>query len=351
LIIACPECTGPFELADGNIAPLVQIECPTCNFRMILDFEAANDTSLREDGMALAQGFRDAGSYRQAVGAGQVVYAPPGGPRPELRAVPAQPAAQPVAQPVEQPIAKPTVVQQPKPVQPTLERPPVRQPQVEPPAERPPVRQPVAQPVQPVIEQPVAAQPIVEQPPLDKPPVRLTPSATPQPDRPRSRPTLIAHTPPPPQPVVAQPVVQSQPVELEAPVDVDVELDVDEPEVEIDSPPVAEARPEPARPEPPRPELELPSKPQALEPDDVVEPDKPKRSAARMVFTTLLLVILAAIFVAMAWSLATTGHPYQKILDVTGLEIPGLTPANKAGDKADGKADEKADKSDEQADG
>src|SRR5690606_3183682 len=76
VIIACPECTNPFEIADGHIAPLVQIECPTCNFRMILDFEAANDASLREEGMGMAQGFRDAASYRQAVGAGQIGYSP-----------------------------------------------------------------------------------------------------------------------------------------------------------------------------------------------------------------------------------------------------------------------------------
>ncbi|HLT38894.1 MAG TPA: hypothetical protein VK034_21550, partial [Enhygromyxa sp.] len=169
MIIACPECTNPFEIADGHIAPLVQIECPTCNFRMILDFEAANDASLREEGMGMAQGFRDAASYRQAVGAGQIGYSPstspaqPAAERPSLRAVPDQPAPQPVAQP------------------------PIRQPRVEPPVEKPPIRQPVAQPVaeqpvaeQPVAEQPVVAQPVAEQPVLDKPPVRHPP-ATPQP--------------------------------------------------------------------------------------------------------------------------------------------------------------------------
>ena len=48
MIIACPECTSPFQVVDDQIAALVQVECPTCNFRMILDFEAANDASLRE---------------------------------------------------------------------------------------------------------------------------------------------------------------------------------------------------------------------------------------------------------------------------------------------------------------
>jgi hypothetical protein len=70
LIIACPECTSPFQVLDGQIAALLQIECPTCTFRMILDFQAANDASLREAGMGMAQGFRDEAAYRQAVGAG-----------------------------------------------------------------------------------------------------------------------------------------------------------------------------------------------------------------------------------------------------------------------------------------
>ena len=89
MIIACPECTSPFQVVDGQIAALVQVECPTCAFRMILDFEAANDASLREAGMQMTQGFRDETAYRQAVGAGQVTYdagqaqaRPPGGARP-----------------------------------------------------------------------------------------------------------------------------------------------------------------------------------------------------------------------------------------------------------------------------
>ena len=53
MIIACPECSSPFQVVDGQIAALVQVECPTCSFRMILDFEAANDASLIEDGMAV----------------------------------------------------------------------------------------------------------------------------------------------------------------------------------------------------------------------------------------------------------------------------------------------------------
>ncbi|MEM6996666.1 MAG: hypothetical protein AAF721_39545 [Myxococcota bacterium] len=67
MIIACPECSGPFEVADGQIAALVQVECPHCQFAMILDFAAANDPSLVEAGMKMASGFRSAGDYRAAV--------------------------------------------------------------------------------------------------------------------------------------------------------------------------------------------------------------------------------------------------------------------------------------------
>ncbi|WP_219906721.1 zinc-ribbon domain-containing protein, partial [Enhygromyxa salina] len=103
MIIACPECTSPFQVADGQIAALVQVECPTCSFRMILDFEAANDASLREAGMQMAQGFHDEASYRQAVGAGEVSYAEP---KPGLRAVP-EPTPAPKPAPTPRPAAAP----------------------------------------------------------------------------------------------------------------------------------------------------------------------------------------------------------------------------------------------------
>src|SRR5688572_9890512 len=66
MIIACPECSGPFEIPDDQIAALVQIECPHCSFRMILDFAAANDPALVEEGMRMASGFRSASDYRAA---------------------------------------------------------------------------------------------------------------------------------------------------------------------------------------------------------------------------------------------------------------------------------------------
>ncbi|MBL4683521.1 MAG: hypothetical protein JKY37_02940, partial [Nannocystaceae bacterium] len=67
MIIACPECSHPFEVLDGQIAALVQLACPHCTFAMILDFAAANDPSLVEAGMKMASGFRSAVDYRMAV--------------------------------------------------------------------------------------------------------------------------------------------------------------------------------------------------------------------------------------------------------------------------------------------
>ncbi len=64
MIISCPECAGPFEVPDEQIAALVQVQCPHCAFRMILDFAAANDPGLVEQGMKMASGFRSAADYR-----------------------------------------------------------------------------------------------------------------------------------------------------------------------------------------------------------------------------------------------------------------------------------------------
>ncbi|MBK6916199.1 MAG: hypothetical protein IPH07_02250 [Deltaproteobacteria bacterium] len=104
MIIACPECVGPFELRDGDIAELVQLECPHCRFRMIFDFAAANDASLREPGMRMASGYRSVADYRSAV-AQPHVHAVPDVAEPEV-AAPAAEVAVAVAA-VEAPIATP----------------------------------------------------------------------------------------------------------------------------------------------------------------------------------------------------------------------------------------------------
>jgi len=63
MFIVCPSCSGPYSIAANQIAPLVQVACPHCEYRVILDFEAANDPSLREPGHQFAQGYESAEAY------------------------------------------------------------------------------------------------------------------------------------------------------------------------------------------------------------------------------------------------------------------------------------------------
>ena len=65
MIIACPSCHGPFEIPNGQIAPLVQVDCPNCGVRNIFDFAAANDPSLIEEAHGRAAGFLSADAYHQ----------------------------------------------------------------------------------------------------------------------------------------------------------------------------------------------------------------------------------------------------------------------------------------------
>jgi predicted Zn finger-like uncharacterized protein len=63
MFIVCPSCSGPYSIPADQIAPLVQVACPHCEHRIILDFEAANDPSLREPGHQFAQGYESAEAY------------------------------------------------------------------------------------------------------------------------------------------------------------------------------------------------------------------------------------------------------------------------------------------------
>ncbi|RMG97532.1 MAG: hypothetical protein D6705_08500, partial [Deltaproteobacteria bacterium] len=128
MIVVCPTCEGPFEVEDGAIAPLVQVACPHCEFRMILDFEAANDPSLVEDGMGRALGYRTAEAYRAAVGAGVVAASEPAA-RPKPRLVAEPPPPEPPSAPAEAPAPSA------EPSAPPAEKPPAA---AEPPARRPP---------------------------------------------------------------------------------------------------------------------------------------------------------------------------------------------------------------------
>lgn len=107
MFVLCPSCAGPFRIPADQIAPLVQIACPHCEFRMILDFEAANEPSLADPGQLFAQGFESAEAYfsvyshvgPQSDITPRKVEAPPARPveveAPAAKAPPTSPAATP----------------------------------------------------------------------------------------------------------------------------------------------------------------------------------------------------------------------------------------------------------------
>ncbi len=340
MIIACPECTSPFQVLDGQIAALVQIECPTCTFRMILDFEAANDASLREEGMGYAQGFRDEASYRQAVGAGTISYTAsepraPAAAKPELRAVPTpEPTPEPVAD-------------QPEPI---------RRP-VSTPAPTPTPVQPQAQPSKP----PVRARPtLIAQ--TAPPPVR--PELTPPPQQravePQGEASVDTHVGRPPQDEISAPVEvpSSRAVEqqFEAPAD-EFSVDLDDAESEPEPEPVPRPRPAveartpveaepPVRTPPHTPErVASPTKPapEELEAADEPAPVEPKRpeaskpaetgkrkgGALRTVFLMFLLLILMGAAGLMGWSVIETQNPnpLPMLKDKFGIDLGFGVPA------------------------
>lgn len=287
MIIACPECEGPFEVRDGDIAELVQLECPHCRFRMILDFAAANDSRLVETGMRMASGFRTAAEYRRAAG----------GP---IRV--AEPAAQPVPQPAEPP--RPEVA----PVAPAAERP------------APPTTVPIAPPVS--AAPPIAAAPAAGVPPTAvaaTPPSVRTVATVPEEDEddasetivrsaPVGRSTVIGMVPPsPPPPAPRGPDAETEPARPRA--EVFARAGVPEPIVEA---PVPEPRP--ARPEPrPSPRAEAPSSKPTTTPAPEPRPRPAVREAPAEVpepgdslvvrrpsaFGTVLLVLLVLIVAAL----------------------------------------------------
>lgn len=120
MIIACPSCASPFQVLDDQISPLVQVACPHCSFRMILDFQAANDPSLVDPGTQMASGYRTEADYRAAENAtpgSQAAQATP------PTAPPATPAAQPVAKPVAKPKPRPRTAPPAAPAAPTAKVP------------------------------------------------------------------------------------------------------------------------------------------------------------------------------------------------------------------------------------
>lgn len=109
MFVLCPSCAGPFRIPADQIAPLVQIACPHCEFRMILDIEAANEPSLAEPGQLFAQGFEDAAAYFS-------VYSHVG-PQADVTPQPAVQAPEPIAAPVTR--TPPSTPPQPAAVTPT----------------------------------------------------------------------------------------------------------------------------------------------------------------------------------------------------------------------------------------
>lgn len=129
MFIVCPSCSGPYRIPADQIAPLVQTACPHCEYRIILDFEAANEPSLREAGQQFAQGFESIEAYASVYD--HVTSKPDAQPRLGVTSVTVQSsgtaqaaagAAQP-ARPLQRPAPEPTpaptpvaAVQTPAPV-------------------------------------------------------------------------------------------------------------------------------------------------------------------------------------------------------------------------------------------
>jgi len=131
MFVLCPSCAGPFRIPADQIAPLVQIACPHCEFRMILDIEAANEPSLAEPGQLFAQGFESAEAYfsvyshvgpqsditpRKVEAPARPVEAE----TPAVKAPPTSPAATPPAS-VHTPASTPVSTPTPTPVAPAAE--------------------------------------------------------------------------------------------------------------------------------------------------------------------------------------------------------------------------------------
>ena len=69
MIVTCPSCSDVYAIPPAQIAALVQVACPHCEVRIILDFAAANDANLREPDVQTTSAYLDESQYRQAVGA------------------------------------------------------------------------------------------------------------------------------------------------------------------------------------------------------------------------------------------------------------------------------------------
>ncbi len=196
MIIACPKCSGPFEIPNDQISPLTQVACPHCHERMIFDFEAANDASLVEPGHGSASGFATANDYHAAVGAGAITpakqptatAAPLPTPEPEPAPTPVVKAPEPEPEPVK------VKAPEPEPVK-VVEPEPVKAPEPEPVK----VAEPEPEPAVAKISnfRPAEPEPEVPQPTKTE---RSAPHTPPTGDVVSKPPTEEAATPPEPEP-------------------------------------------------------------------------------------------------------------------------------------------------------
>ena len=116
MIIACPSCSSPYQLRDQDVAPLVQVECPSCDSRVILDFEAANDPTLVEAGTQSTNAYADEAAYLSHGRA--PVEAPTPAARASQPAIDSAATPRPVAPKPARPSSRPVVAEehQPKPM-------------------------------------------------------------------------------------------------------------------------------------------------------------------------------------------------------------------------------------------
>lgn len=241
MIISCPECAGPFEVPDDRIAVLVQVACPHCAFRMILDFAAANDPGLVEQGMRMASGFLSAADYHasvqpaavsveaEAVGV-EATYDEPAAPALEI--VPPTSVA-PVAESVPPVRVRPEPVAQPEP--PVRVRPEPVSPAASSP--RPLAATPSREPVRPAAEtRPVSEEARTEVHMLPRGAERMVPVDIPPVRRPPVRPVddedIAVNVPAPATEIVRTTTVVGPPPTPPAAEDVAIDFDDDEDESE-----------------------------------------------------------------------------------------------------------------------
>lgn len=313
MIIVCPECSGPYELPDDRISALVQLQCPHCEYRVILDFAAANDPSLIEEGMQMASGFRSAVDYRASLAPAPRAPLRPVEQPPELAPVPAGEPAAPTAVPL-------------RPTAPASARGPRTSPAARTrtaAAKQPRTGKTVVGPLPgpPGSGKPVGPLPEaeVEEPSVEALDVEDEAAPESVPTVPIAEPDVDLEPAPEPEPAVAQTEIRET-VEVEAPA---AAIEAErapapsrQPAVEAKQPAPAEERPPPHTPPAPRAATaaaEAEPKP-VPEPSDSVELELPRSGAGT--FLLAVLVLLAVALVGASVAMKGTPDPRPLLEDV-----------------------------------